>query len=53
MNDDFIEVNPARMSGVPCFKGTRVPVTHLFDYLEAAHLWVYGDVVCVDLLLRA
>ena len=35
MNDDFIEVNPARMSGVPCFKGTRVPVTHLFDYLEA------------------
>lgn len=35
MNNDFIEVNPARMSGVPCFKGTRVPVTNLFDYLEA------------------
>ena len=23
------------MSGAPCFTGTRVPVTHLFDYLEA------------------
>lgn len=35
MNNDFIEVNPEKMSGAPCFKGTRVPVTHLFDYLEA------------------
>ena len=34
-SNDFIEVDPERMSGVPCFKGTRVPVTHLFDYLEA------------------
>lgn len=32
---NLIEVNPERMSGVPCFTGTRVPVTHLFDYLEA------------------
>ena len=32
---DFIEVDPERMSGVPCFTGTRVPITHLFDYLEA------------------
>ncbi len=29
----FIWVNPARMSGEPCFKGTRVPVKTLFDYL--------------------
>jgi uncharacterized protein (DUF433 family) len=35
MNNDLIEVNPDKMSGAPCFKGTRVPVTHLFDYLEA------------------
>jgi uncharacterized protein (DUF433 family) len=35
MNSEFIEANPERMSGAPCFKGTRVPVTHLFDYLEA------------------
>ena len=26
--------NPERMSGVPCFAGTRVPVRNLFDYLE-------------------
>jgi uncharacterized protein (DUF433 family) len=24
------------MGGVPCFSGTRVPVQHLFDYLESA-----------------
>ena len=35
MNNDLIEVNPEKMSGAPCFKGTRVPVTHLLDYLEA------------------
>jgi uncharacterized protein (DUF433 family) len=35
MNNNFIEVNPERMGGTPCFKDTRVPVTHLFDYLEA------------------
>ncbi|MEN3329230.1 MAG: hypothetical protein V7638_4037 [Acidobacteriota bacterium] len=32
---NLIEVDPERMSGAPCFTGTRVPVTHLFDYLEA------------------
>ena len=32
---DLIEVDPEKMSGTPCFTGTRVPVTHLFDYLEA------------------
>lgn len=35
MNNKFIDVNPDRMGGVPCFKGTRVPVSQLFDYLEA------------------
>jgi uncharacterized protein (DUF433 family) len=28
-------INPERMSGVPCFFGTRVPVKNLFDYLRA------------------
>lgn len=28
-------INPNRMSGSPCFYGTRVPVKHLFDYLRA------------------
>jgi uncharacterized protein (DUF433 family) len=32
---DFIEVDLQKMSGVPCFTGTRVPVTNLLDYLEA------------------
>jgi uncharacterized protein (DUF433 family) len=32
---DFIEVDLEKMSGVPCFIGTRVPITNLFDYLEA------------------
>src|SRR3954467_464567 len=28
-------VNPQRLSGAPCFAGTRVPVRTLFDHLEA------------------
>lgn len=32
---DFISINSDRMSGAPCFVGTRVPRKHLFDYLEA------------------
>ncbi len=31
---DVVNVNPNRMSGAPCFTGTRVPITHLFEYLE-------------------
>ena len=27
-------VNPRRMSGAPCFRGTRVPVQSLIDFLE-------------------
>lgn len=27
-------MNPARMSGAPCFYGTRVPIKNLFDYLR-------------------
>ena len=33
--DRFIEKDPARLSGVPTFRGTRVPVKSLFDHLEA------------------
>jgi uncharacterized protein (DUF433 family) len=31
----IIWINPARVSGAPCFFGTRVPVKALFDNLEA------------------
>lgn len=30
-----IAVDPDIMSGTPCFAGTRVPIQHLIDYLEA------------------
>ncbi|HEY8746994.1 MAG TPA: DUF433 domain-containing protein [Tepidisphaeraceae bacterium] len=30
----IVWVNPERLSGEPCFAGTRVPVKVLFDYLE-------------------
>ncbi|MDT4966666.1 MAG: hypothetical protein QOJ64_1403 [Acidobacteriota bacterium] len=31
---DLLEVNPKKMSGVPVFAGTRVPINHLFEFLE-------------------
>src|SRR4051812_41285799 len=31
----IIWVNRDRMSGAPCFAGTRVPVQSLFDHIEA------------------
>ena len=31
---DLVEVDPEKMSGMPVFTGTRVPINHLFDYLE-------------------
>ena len=31
---DVVDVNPERMSGAPCFTGTRVPISHLFEYIE-------------------
>src|SRR5438876_11729624 len=32
--EELIERDPEKMSGTPVFPGTRVPVKHLFDYLE-------------------
>jgi uncharacterized protein (DUF433 family) len=32
--DEFVDVDPERMGGTPCFTGTRVPIKSLFDYLE-------------------
>ena len=32
--NDLITVNPDILGGTPVFKGTRVPVKTLFDYLE-------------------
>lgn len=33
-SDDLITVDPDLLGGTPVFKGTRVPVKTLFDYLE-------------------
>ncbi len=35
LNGDLIWVDPERMSGMPCFAGTRVPIRNLWDYLES------------------
>jgi uncharacterized protein (DUF433 family) len=32
---EVVEVDPEKMSGVPVFRGTRVPIGHLFEYLES------------------
>jgi uncharacterized protein (DUF433 family) len=32
--DEAIWINPGRVSGTPCFRGTRVPVQSLIDFLE-------------------
>ena len=31
---EVIWVDPERLSGTPCFQGTRVPVQNLLDYIE-------------------
>jgi uncharacterized protein (DUF433 family) len=31
----LITVDPETLAGIPVFRGTRVPVKTLFDYLEA------------------
>ena len=36
MDAPFISCDPEVMSGTPCFKGTRVLVQNLFDYLEGS-----------------
>ncbi len=30
----FLSINSQRLGGVPVFKGTRVPVNYLFEYLS-------------------
>jgi uncharacterized protein (DUF433 family) len=36
MDTPYIIRDPEIMSGAPCFKGTRVLVQNLFDYLEGS-----------------
>ena len=32
--EQAVWIDPARMSGAPCFRGTRLPVQQLFDWLS-------------------
>jgi uncharacterized protein (DUF433 family) len=36
MDASLVSRDPEVMSGAVCFTGTRVPVKHLFDYLEGS-----------------
>jgi uncharacterized protein (DUF433 family) len=47
--DEAVWVSPQRMSGAPCFRGTRVPVQSLIDFLEGGEnidqfLKLYPDI---------
>ena len=35
--DKIVLINPKIMHGTPCFAGTRVPVSSLFEYLEGGY----------------
>ena len=37
MVNEYIEVNPRKLGGTPVFRGTRIPVHVLFDYLEEGY----------------
>ena len=37
MSVSAISINPKIQGGVPCFTGTRVPVSSLFDHLEEGY----------------
>jgi uncharacterized protein (DUF433 family) len=34
LRDFVMWQDPERLSGAPCFAGTRVPIKNLFDYIE-------------------
>ncbi len=35
--DDVVWVDPERLSGAPCFRGTRIPVQMLIDHLAGGY----------------
>ena len=40
---NYIEVNPKILGGTPVFRGTRVAIKTLFDYLESSSLEDFLD----------
>lgn len=37
MAERIVVIDPDILSGMPCFRGTRVPFRNLLDYLEGGH----------------
>lgn len=37
MTQSVVNINKNILGGIPVFKGTRVPIKNLFDYLEGGH----------------
>ena len=37
-SDELITIDPGILGGTPVFRGTRVPVQTLFDYLERDYM---------------
>jgi uncharacterized protein (DUF433 family) len=35
MSNSAVSIDPEIMGGTPCFRGTRVPIQFLLDFLEA------------------
>ena len=36
--EEAVWVDADRVGGVPCFRGTRVPVQNLWDYVRGGHM---------------
>ena len=36
--EEAVWVDADRVSGTPCFRGTRVPVQNLWDYVKGGHM---------------
>ena len=37
MDNSVVSVNPNIQGGTPCFRGTRVPISTLFDHLQQGY----------------
>ena len=47
--EEAVWVDPQRMSGAPCFRGSRLPVQQLFDWLaDGVSLDEFIEDFCID-----
>lgn len=43
--DSVVQSDPEVLGGTPVFRGTRVPVKNLLDYLAAGTLWTSSSTI--------